>query len=322
MSSAVCTIFEGNYHYGVAALANSLERNGFKGSLYAGYKGELPKWASYATKNPEIGWPGAQTLVVSDHLKLHFLPITTDHHLTNYKPNFLLRIWEDIAVRDVNIFYFDPDIVVCRPWYVYEEWVACGIALCEDINSPLPEHHPRRKAWRAYFKNYGILLAFKDPIYANGGFIGLNLKDKHFLTIWNEVQEKMGIEIGGLDRSIFHSPDNLQKAGGAFDPFDKTDQDALNAAIEASSASISFICKEGMGFKHGAHLMQHAVGAPKPWICNPLRQAVLGRPPRAAERFFWQYLNGPIMVRSRASIKMKQVQLIIAILIGRFYRRN
>jgi hypothetical protein len=85
IKSFVCTLFEGHYHYGLAALTNSLYNNGFRGDIYAGYKGCLPTWASKSFINYNLIWNGASTLNVTEGLNIHFLPIDSNYHLTNYK---------------------------------------------------------------------------------------------------------------------------------------------------------------------------------------------------------------------------------------------
>ena len=43
-STGICTLFEGDYHLGLAAFLNSLMRAGYAGTVWAGYRGALPPW--------------------------------------------------------------------------------------------------------------------------------------------------------------------------------------------------------------------------------------------------------------------------------------
>ncbi len=326
MSSAICTLFEGNYHYGLAGFTNSLHAAGFKGSLYAGYRGDLPYWAANSVENAALRWDGGKTLQVTKDLQIHFMPIQTDYSLTNYKPDFMLRLWDGPAADVDKMFYFDSDIVIVCSWLHFEEWASCGVAVSEDVNSPLAINHPRRVAWRRYFGEKGIKLNFKEDIYVNGGFVGLTKENKPFLHTWQNIQETMAPIIGGLNQSIFNQttslPSLLKTAGGPFKPFFKTDQDALNAAVEASDLKISFIGKDGMGFETGIVLMHHAVGKSKPWGWKPFHQSWKGRPPRKVEIAFWNLMNGPVKVFSDKTIKRQKMAIKICSAIGRFYRKN
>lgn len=322
MKSVVCTLFEGDYHYGVAALANSLYIQGFRGALFAGHKkATLPFWASTATPNAELGYKGAFTLTIKSDLVIHFIPIDTGYHLTNYKPDFLLEVCLKLAPDAEAVYYFDPDIVASAPWSYFEEWLTYGIAVCEDVNSPLPETHPRRMAWRKVFGLKGFNLKFRNEMYVNGGFVGVNKHNFLFLDIWKQIQEAMGPEIGGLNRSSLNGKHNSENTIAPFSAFNKTDQDALNAAIEVWEGQVSFVGKEGMAFRPGSHIMLHALGQPKPWHARPLSQAIAGLPPRLADKKYWDYLKYPIKTSSPGFIKYKKIAFSLAAFIGRFYSR-
>lgn len=325
MSSVICTLFEGNYHYGVAALVNSLFKQGFKGEIFAGYKGSLPDWANNAVNDNSDNWPGCSTLKIFDDLLLHFLPLETDYHLTNYKPDFMLRLLNGPARNAKSIFYFDPDIVITAPWNFINNWPNCGVAVCEDVNSPFPEFHPHRVFWRKFFKEAGFKLEFKEAFYANGGFMGLSENDFEFLNTWKLVQESMAPYIGGLSRSIFKSYQALDPdMQGPFAPFGRTDQDALNAALEAWDKQVSMIGKEAMGFKSGGAIMPHALGSPKPWTKKYISRAFKGRSPNYTDKMFWTSFIGNIPLKPYGEfvIKRKHFEMSVAKFVGRFYKSN
>src|SRR4051812_41756077 len=112
MASVICTLFENHYHYGLAVLVNSLYKQGYTGNVYVGYKGALPNWVTNSGKvSSQINffeWSAVHTLKVSAELDLYFLPLTTDYHLTNYKPDFMLNLLNGPAGEADKIFYFDP----------------------------------------------------------------------------------------------------------------------------------------------------------------------------------------------------------------------
>ena len=314
----VCTLFEGNYHKGLASLVNSLHWSGFKGQIIAGYRGPLPAWAKegFCSK-----WGESDAFMLNiGEIELYFIALATKVHFTNYKPDFLGLLLETDPSYG-RIFYFDPDIVVTTPWSFFQQWVDSGVALCEDLNSPLPQNHPTRSAWRTYFSKYGLTLSFKGSIYVNGGFVGLTRENVEFIKIWDRVQIAMADAIGGLAHSDI-SDVKVKASFSVMDPFSKTDQDALNASVEIFEGKVSIIGQEGMGFKPGAQVMLHAVGAPKPWNKNFLLRILQGFPPTSADKGFWRFATGPIAFCSPTRVVWRSFCLRFAVVISRFYRRQ
>lgn len=321
MSSVICTLFEGHYHYGVAVLVNSLYNNGYRGTIYAGYKGALPKWANNLKTVPFLNG-SASLMQVADGLQIIFVPLTTDYHLTNYKPDFMIEVWTHHSEPASGIFYFDPDIVLVQEWKHLEDWIACGVAVAEDVNSPLQKFHPRRCAWRKYFDSHGLHLQFKNPIYVNGGFLGVSIDNIDFLHLWKKIQETMALKIGGLNRSSFIKSDQLPaNVSGDFAPFGKTDQDALNACIEAYPKLISYGGKEVMGFKNGLLIIPHALGHTKPWMISPFIEMLKGKKPRMVDKAFWNNSNSPISAYTQWNIKRKLVGIKFSSFLCRFYSK-
>jgi hypothetical protein len=319
VNSVVCTLFEGSYHYGLAALTNSLYANGFRGEVLAGYRGDLPPWSGAAKPAPMAGWSNARALAVADGLSLVFLPLQTDHHLTNHKPTFMLRLLDGPAKGADALFYLDPDICVSHAWPYFEDWVSCGVALCEDVNSPLPENHPRRIGWRRYYQSRGLPMHFRGAEYVNGGFVGVRRAERSFLEVWERAMLLMVEEIGSLSLAL--TENQSYKSTGFANCFDRTDQDGLNAAIEATDTPVSVIGQEAMALKPGPALLPHALGGHKPWTRSYLRFSLKGVPPRLADHAYWQHVRSPIALASPAMIRSKWLELSAAALIGRFFRR-
>ncbi len=317
----ICTLFEKNYHYGLAAFLNSLYKFGYRGVVFAGYKGELTDWAAESRPANDIDWEGVTVLEPAAGLKVYFMPLTTTYHLTNYKPDFLLRLLEGPAKGYQGMYYFDPDIIINAPWHVFETWISQGVALAEDVNSPLNRYHPRRLAWRDIYIKETIPLEYKSDVYINGGFIGLTIENKTFLDLWVRIQEVMGRYIGGLDKSSISKGIPLPKEfEGIYSPFGKTDQDALNIAVEAWNGSLALRGKEAMLGAGG--MMPHAIGSKKPWNMNPLSYAWSGRSLTYVDRLYLENANGIITSVKPFKIRFTKLTASISIFINRFYKKN
>ena len=158
-----CTLLEGDYNFGLAALINSLFKLGYKGSFYVGFRGSLPTWVSTYIAEKKQNDDAIYSFYISDGLQICFLHQITEYHLTNFKPDFMLNLFNKFSSIS-SLIYLDPDIIVNAPINYFEMWLKFGIAVCEDVNSPIPKYHPRRMAWRHFFEPYGINLIAKAEL--------------------------------------------------------------------------------------------------------------------------------------------------------------
>jgi hypothetical protein len=294
------TLFEGDYHYGLGVLVNSLVRNGMRGRVIAGYRGPLPPWCSQLRRlenNPETAYR------VTDDCELTFLPVDTNAHLTNYKPRFVLELLKRHRFESENVFYFDPDIVVCCRWTFFEEWVRGGVALCEDVNWRMSSDHPIRNAWREYFRQFGQLLPYKRDAYYNAGFVGTSPSHLAFFCEWEHILNECD-----FDRKILVGDDRTYLFKGV-------DQDALNITTMNTDLPLSTIGPDGMDFQPGGggFVMSHAIGSFKPWNHSYTWAAIVkGRRLARVERLFLENANSPIQVFSRPRYWSKKLDRLVA----------
>jgi hypothetical protein len=315
MTSVVCTIFEKHYHYGLAALVDSLHKHGFTGEIYAGYRGALPDWSSAALENNSLVWNGARSLKVNDTINIHFLPLTTDYHLANYKPQFMLELINGLAKSADGIVYFDPDIVIKCKWDFFETWMSYGVSLVHEIiSNDMPETHPIRRGWEKVIKSSNREVKRKITSYINSGFCAVTRQNVEFLEVWADIIQVAIREYDFKSNEFAHS----QRS----DLFFAKDQDAFNIAAMCSESPISELGPEGMDFINGGFTMSHAVGVGKPWKKSFITSALKGVPPSSADKVFWSSVDGPLRPYSSSQIKTKKIALGVASLIGRFYRKN
>ena len=315
MITAVCTLFEGVYHYGVGSLVNSLYLHGFRGVVWAGYRGALPPWAKSLKDGQDY-----QEFFVAEGCVIRFVELTTRKFLNNYKSDFMLRLWESHCSNVESLFYFDPDIINKCRWGFYEEWVSRGVTLCEDAYPDVPYNHPCRLGWQEFSESHGYTCHRKLDRYYNAGFIGLKQSQKSMLSIWQQLLETCEAA-GGFSLSEPHF--NVKAQGRYVYPYISDDQDALNLALMLTLHPLSTFGPEGMDFGKPGGIMSHAAVSfdTKPWKKQFVRKALGGQAPSLSDKLYVQHAQTPIQLYSQLQQFWKKLGLYCASAIGRFIRR-
>lgn len=309
LRSGICTLFEDDFHIGLAAFLNSLVHAGYTGTVWAGFRGLLPPWLNQVNR----AGAGEHEYRVGDQLDLVFLKISSEIHLTNYKPQFMLDLLRGPARDCEYLWYFDPDICLRSRWQFFANWQRYGIALCQEIvDNNFPENSPLRREWMEIGSEIGLKNPRPLNHYYNGGMVGVAAVQTGFLEVWQRLIRHAGKS--GYDLKIMMPGDRDM-------PFHASDQDALNIAAMYSEFPLSTLGPQGMGFIPGDVKMYHTVGV-KPWRGSLLMRALAGIPPSNAIKFFFTQVASPIRPYSVMHLTAKRLACSLSALVGRFYRRQ
>lgn len=309
MKIIVCTLFEGDYHLGVATLGNSLVRAGFEGDIWVGHRGSIPSWA---TTSPLFDRDTSALQVTAD-VALKFVEVDPEVHLTYYKATFMKHLLDaECAEPEDAVAYLDPDIVMTCDWTSFSGFFEePAVSVIEDVNHYMPARHPKRLQWASQLGLDGYRVHRDLERYYNAGFVGVAKKHADFLDEWQRVSELV-IAYNGESHSLVGDDAGL---------FSRTDQDALNFALMASEVPINSAGREAMDFEPGGNVLSHAAGHYKPWRKGHIRRAVQGHPPSSPTKNYLAFASGPIRAVPAGELESQRRAARAASLIGRFYRR-
>jgi len=298
------TLYENDYHYGVAALINSALHCGFPGEVHVFHRGGLPPWAGSLERTDQDGG------FVVGGVPVTFQNINPLRHLGYHKPFAALEVLDKYSQCQA-VFYCDPDLVFLSPWEFFEDWVGQGVAVCQDSHFPfLSADHPWRAEWRQLLVAAGQHVVTDSP-YANGGFFGVSRRDAEFLRIWSEVT--LAYESTGNDTRGFRMSERHRAVVGC--------QDLMSASLMGWGGPRSTVGPEGMGFTGYHFLLSHDINHPKAWRCPFIRRALGGYPPTRAAGLFLEQSDGPIRAFSRGQLAIKRLSYRVGQLISRVWRR-
>ncbi|MGJ7581374.1 hypothetical protein ACSFA3_14410 [Variovorax sp. RHLX14] len=308
MKIALCTLFEGHYHYGVAALVNSLVSAGYEGTVWVGHRGPLPAWI---VDRPGFDSASAR-LQVSPRLELRAIELNPPVSLNYYKPTLMREILESHDPEADAVSYLDPDMVVKCNWSAMHSWLSKdGIALVEDADWDMPANHPKRARWCQFFAAHGENSVRAIDRYYNAGLVCIDRNRMDFLQIWERINKRVAAESrsGMRDR----------KSGGPESLFHSMDEDALNFALTLCVTPLNAAGPEAMDFVPGGNRLSHAVGAAKPWQGRHFRRALQGQPPSVASHWFYRFADGPLTPFSYAMLVRRRLSMTLAAVIGRVW---
>ncbi len=308
-NQVVCTLAEGHYFFGVAALTNSLVRAGFAGDVVVGYRGTLPAWLGSLAHDPVTG-----TYAVSQAVRLRLIEVTRPWHLSNCKPGFIEAVLVEHCQSAELVYYFDTDIVIKHAWEAFSTWARSGVVMVLDsADSNMSPDHVYRRAWQALAARQGFACR---PFtgYVNGGCVGIHRDYAGFVTVWCRLMEQL--ERDGTDMTKMKNPNTRLE-------FSRMDQDVLNATIMATQTPVALLGFESMGnFPFVGDVMPHAMWHQKPWVRNYIVDALRGIPPGRVHNAYWHFANDPIRAFPAAKLRIKKLQLAIGNFIGLLHMRS
>jgi hypothetical protein len=304
----ICTLWEKDHHKGVATLVNSLVRMGYRGRVWAGYRGTLPPWADGGVANGDV-----YTLPVDGEVEVVFIKIDSGLHFAQVKPTWMLRVLEEFEPEAEGVYFFDPDIFVVGPWTFFERWLKFGIAACEDVAHPFNPCHPLALGWQQYAKSLGYSHWNEANAYFNSGLVGVPRSYRSFLQLWDEVMNAIRRDFGAIKG--MHTTYRT-------DLFHRPGQDGFTFAAYLTPHPVSWVGPDGMAFERGCWLTVHAY-LYKPWRHRVLRDLLfLGIKPDRGTRLYWELAGAPIRVESIRRIRQHRWLIPLAAFLSRFYQNR
>jgi hypothetical protein len=294
----VCTLWEADSYKGVGTLVNSLVLAGYRGRIWAGYRGKLPDWG------PLSEFAGGQTILpVIDGVEVVFIKLDTSAPLTQYQPTFVLKVLSELDNDAEGVYYFDPAIFTLARWDFFEKWLKFGLAVCEDCKYQIHPNHPMVRAWQDSLSPVDNANWRPPRAYLSNCLVGVQREWISFIRIWQELMNANG-ENHGLQQK--------------YEPGHNADWDALTIATGLSPVPISWVGNDGLGLGRGEWLTLYARS--KPWKRRVIFELLTkGRRPDLADRLYWSMAAVPIPVENADHIVNQQRALRVAAALGRFY---